>query len=118
MGNPFVHVELQTTDLAKAKAFYGQLLDWRLEEFEGGAYTLIHVGEGVGGGMMQVPAPHIPSNWQAYIAVDDVAATTQRAKDLGATVLCDKTEVPGMGWFSVIRDPTGAVVAFWQCKAA
>ncbi len=24
MGNPFVHVELNTTDVVKAKAFYGQ----------------------------------------------------------------------------------------------
>ena len=31
MGNPFVHVELQTQDPAKAKAFYGGLLDWKLE---------------------------------------------------------------------------------------
>lgn len=52
MGNPFVHVELQTNDVATAKQFYASLLDWRLEEipFEGGGYTMVHVGEGVGGG--------------------------------------------------------------------
>jgi predicted enzyme related to lactoylglutathione lyase len=27
MANPFVHVELNTTDPAKAKAFYGKLFD-------------------------------------------------------------------------------------------
>ena len=32
MGNPFVHVELNTTDVAKAKAFYGKLFDWKLED--------------------------------------------------------------------------------------
>jgi hypothetical protein len=26
----------------------------------------------------------------------------------------DVTEVPQMGWFSVIVDPTGAALALWQ----
>ena len=28
MANPFVHVELNTTDVSKAKAFYGNLFNW------------------------------------------------------------------------------------------
>jgi Bleomycin resistance protein-like N-terminal len=32
MGNPFVHVELDTADVARAKSFYGQLFHWKLEE--------------------------------------------------------------------------------------
>ena len=30
MGNPFVHVELNTTDLGAAKTFYQALFDWKL----------------------------------------------------------------------------------------
>ena len=30
MSNPFVHVELSTTDLDKAKSFYQSLFDWQL----------------------------------------------------------------------------------------
>jgi predicted enzyme related to lactoylglutathione lyase len=33
MANPFVHVELNTTDLAKAKGFYGKMFGWKLETF-------------------------------------------------------------------------------------
>ena len=32
MANPFVHVELATTDVAKAKQFYGGLFGWKLSE--------------------------------------------------------------------------------------
>ena len=32
MGNPFVHVELNTTDPAKARDFYGSLFDWKLQD--------------------------------------------------------------------------------------
>ena len=32
MVNAFVHVELSTTDPAKAKAFYGKLFSWKVED--------------------------------------------------------------------------------------
>lgn len=63
MANPFVHVELSTTDPARAKAFYGQLFSWTLEDMEMGpgmTYTLINPGEGTGGGLMQQMAPKTP----------------------------------------------------------
>jgi len=120
MANPFVHVELNTTDVAQAKSFYGKLFDWKLQDMpmSGGGYTMIEVGEGTGGGLMQHPIPGAQSTWLAYVLVDDVKAATAKAKSLGATVLKDVTEVPGMGWFSLIADPTGAALGMWQTKKA
>lgn len=116
MGNPFVHVELQTTDTNKAKDFYRQLFDWKLEDHQIGdmTYTMVQVGEGTGGGIMKNAIPNAPSFWLAYILVEDVAATTTKAKSLGATVLQDKMEIPNYGWLSVINDPTGAVFGLWE----
>jgi len=120
MGNPFVHVELNTTDVDKAKTFYSSLFSWGLEDvpFEGGAYTMIKVGEGTGGGLMQHPIPGAPSAWLAYVGVDDIEAATAKAKSLGATVMKDVTEVMGAGWLSIIIDPTGAVLGLWKPKSA
>jgi len=116
MANAFVHVELSTTDVSKAKAFYGKLFQWTLEDvpMEGGSYTLIKVGEGTGGGIMQQMVPGAPSAWLAYVEVDDIAAATKQAKSLGATVMRDVTEVMGAGWLSIIVDPTGAVLGLWK----
>jgi hypothetical protein len=118
MANPFVHVELNTTDLVKAKAFYGELFDWTLEDMPmpEGAYTVIKVGQGTGGGMMTHPVPGAPSLWLAYVQVDDIEASTGKAKSLGATVLKDVTEIPQVGWFSVLLDPTGAAFALFKPK--
>jgi len=119
MGNPFVHVELHTQDVAKAKKFYKALFDWKMEDVAmggGGKYTMIRVGEGTGGGLMKAPMAGTPSAWLAYVGVEDVAAATKKAEKLGAKVLQGKTEVPGFGWFSTIVDPTGAVLAMWQPK--
>ncbi|HEY4038561.1 MAG TPA: VOC family protein [Burkholderiaceae bacterium] len=118
MANPFVHIELNTTDLSKAKTFYGKLFNWELEDLPMGdsTYTMIRVGEGTGGGMMKHPMPGAPSMWLAYVQVDDLGAATKKAKSLGATVVKDVTEVMGSGHFSIISDPTGAVLALWEPK--
>ena len=119
MANPFVHVELNTTDLDKAKDFYSQLFGWELEDMQmgpSGTYTVIKVGEGTGGGMLKNPMPGVPSFWLAYVSVDDVGAATKKAAALGAKVHKESVEVPNMGWFSILEDPTGAAIALWQTK--
>src|SRR5881396_282665 len=130
MANPFVHVELNTTDVDKAKKFYGQLFDWKLEDVSMGAggppgllankgiYTMIKPGKGTGGGMLKQAAPGAPSSWLAYVDVDDIAASTKKAKSLGAKIMLDVTEVPGAGWMSIIIDPTGAALGLWKPKTA
>ena len=105
MANPFVHVELATTDLDKSKSFYQSLFSWHLQDMD------------TGGGMMKHPVPGAPSAWLAYALVDDVKAATAKAKSLGATVMRDVTEVPNAGSFSIIIDPTGAALGLWEPKA-
>ena len=120
MANPFVHVELNTSDPAKAKAFYSKLFQWKLGDVPNpaapeGSYTMIEVGAGTGGGIIkQVPGG--PAGWLAYVEVDDIHATTQKAESLGGKVMKDVTEVSGMGWFSFIQDPTGAILGLWKSK--
>lgn len=119
MANPFVHVELNTTDVGKAKAFYGKLFNWKLEDVPMGSdtYTMIRVGDGTGGGIMKNPIPNAPSMWVPYVLVDDLKAASAKATSLGGKVMKDITEVPGAGSFSIITDPTGAVLGLWQPKA-
>ena len=117
MGNPFCHIELHTGDLGKAKEFYGSLLDWKMEDMEMGpmTYTMVTMGEDeVGGGMMAKPSPDAPTAWMPYVNVDDLDASTEKAKSLGATVVAEKQEVPSHGWFAIIVDPTGATIGLWQ----
>jgi len=118
MANPFVHVELNTTDQKKAESFYSKLFEWKTEPMSMGpdTYTLIKVGEGTGGGIMKQPVAGAPSHWLAYVLVSDIHASTSKAKTLGAKIVKDVTEVPNMGWYSVFVDPTGASLGLWQTK--
>ena len=121
MPNPFVHIELSTTNHEKAKSFYGQLFNWKLQDTpmgNGVTYTMIDPAGGTGGGMVKQMEAGAPSAWLAYIDVDDIRASTAKAKALGANIKTDVTEIPGMGWFSIVTDPTGATIGLWQTAKA
>jgi hypothetical protein len=119
MANPFVHIELNTSDLRQAREFYGGLFGWELQDMPMGptdTYTMINVGEGTGGGMMKHPMPGEPSLWIPYVLVDNLASATSKARSLGATIIKENEPVPEMGAFSIIRDPTGATLGLWEAK--
>jgi uncharacterized protein len=121
MPNPFVHIELATSDVAKAKSFYGQLFAWKLEDMpmpDGSSYTTVGVGEGTGGGIFKNPIPGAPSAWMPYAVVDDLKTAVDKTKALGGTVMKERTEVMGMGAFAIIVDPTGAMLGLWETKKA
>jgi len=119
MGNPFVHIELATNDLDKAKSFYGALFDWEMkDEAMGGgmSYTIIRVGQGTGGGMMKQMMPGAPSAWMPYVDVADIRAATDKAKSLGAKIMRDVMPVMEEGFIAIITDPTGAHLGLWQAR--
>jgi len=117
MANPFVHVELSTHDVPKAKAFYGKLFGWKLEDKDmgpAGTYTVINPQGGTGGGIMKHPHAGAPAMWLAYVLVDDIEAATEKARSLGAKIDRNVTDIPGVGRFSIFTDPTGAMLALWK----
>jgi predicted enzyme related to lactoylglutathione lyase len=117
MSNPFAYAELHTDAPAAAKAFYAQLLSWRMEDApkSDGKYTEIHPGEGFPGGLTQNRHGG-ESHWLPYIKVDDLSASTARAKSLGARALVEQQVIPE-GRFSVLVDPTGARFGLWQAAS-
>ena len=117
MPNPFVHLELNTPDLQKAKSFYSDLFGWQFQDMKmstGDTYSTFKPSDGPGGGIMSMSGA--PTMWLPYVGVDDLRASTDKATSLGAGLIRDVTEVPGMGWFSIVSDPTGAAIALWEPK--
>jgi hypothetical protein len=95
-----------------AKKFYSQLLGWELKDGEVAPmiYTEIKVGEQSIGGMYQMTPEHgnAPSHWMPYVAVEDVEASARRVEELGGKVCVPPTDIPNVGRFCVINDPSGA----------
>jgi uncharacterized protein len=115
--------ELMTKDAAAAKAFYGALFGWKMSDMDmggGGAYTILKRGATDVGGLMQIRPDMgpVPSHWLAYVEVANVDAATKKAEALGARVHVPGMDIPGIGRFGIIEDPTGAALAVFKPAAA
>jgi predicted enzyme related to lactoylglutathione lyase len=111
----FSWVDLGTTDVAGAKAFYGGLFGWQLEDLPTAQdrYTMCRLqGRDVAG--IHEHAADQGTGWGSSISVDDADQAASRARELGATVLAEPFDVPDAGRTAVLRDPSGAVVSLWQ----
>jgi uncharacterized protein len=117
MANPFVHLELNTPDLSKAKAFYGALFGWQFHDMDmgpNGIYSTFKTDNGPGGGMVAMPGGH--PGWLTYVGVEDIQQATDKARSLGATIHMGPQEIPNIGWMTIFQDPTGCTIAIFQPK--
>jgi predicted enzyme related to lactoylglutathione lyase len=112
--------ELATTDLESAMTFYKELLGWQINESKGTGmiYNEIVVGGRHVGGMYKM-GPEFggaPSHWMAYVAVEDVDERARQVWELGGKVCVPPTDIPNVGRFCVVNDPTGATIALITLK--
>ncbi|RKX23203.1 MAG: VOC family protein [Candidatus Zixiibacteriota bacterium] len=110
--------ELVTNDTKAAGDFYTKLLGWSANKQDMGdfTYTIFKAGDNEVGGMMAIGKDwgDVPPHWMAYVVVDDVDVSTRKAEELGAKVCMPTTDIPKVGRFSVITDPTGATISLFK----
>jgi len=103
--------ELHTSDPKEALAFYEKVLGFSHRSLAGpdGAYHIVSKGGVDRGGVTDMGGerPH----WLPYVAVEDADATLARAKRLGGTICVGPADIPNVGRFGVLQDPTGAALA-------
>jgi predicted enzyme related to lactoylglutathione lyase len=78
-----------------------------------GAYTSFMQGETPVAGMMKMTAEfgEAPAHWMTYVSVEDCDASVAKVETLGGTICVPPTDIPKVGRFAVINDPTGAVIS-------
>ncbi len=117
MTNAFVHCELSTDDVARAREFYQRLFSWKLQQLgpEMGNYVMIDLGKAdSGGGMTAKMMPNMPTGWLPYVEVASVKDTIAKAQAGGATIVLPFQPVGSMGAIGIFIDPTGACLGVWQ----
>jgi predicted enzyme related to lactoylglutathione lyase len=108
--------ELASTDPARAAAFYGEVFGWSWDEMDMGPMGVYRIAKRNGkqvGGLMQTQVPS-HSYWLNYLAVTDVDAKTNEAQSLGAKVINPPIDIPNIGRFSILQDPTGVFFALFK----
>jgi predicted enzyme related to lactoylglutathione lyase len=106
--------ELSSPDVAKSRAFYGDLFGWTYTEMDmgpAGTYTLARSGDRDIGGFMKLdPSTGAPPNWLAYSTTPDVDKLAERAAKMGGAVVVPPMDIPDVGRFAIIRDAQGGVL--------
>jgi predicted enzyme related to lactoylglutathione lyase len=108
--------ELHTSDPTKALAFYEKVIGFSHRSMDMGprTYHILSKGGVDRGGVTSHLPDGMPPHWLPYVAVDDTDATIARARELGATIPWGPEDIPGVGRFGVLEDPTGAVLAIMK----
>ncbi len=122
MRSVFCWHEMMSTDVGKSVEFYTKLFGWTTEEMSmgpGGIYTMFKSGDKQVGGMVPLEAGSgVPAHWLGYVTVADLDATVATVQEHGGSVTVPATDIPNIGRFAVIADPTGAHIAPFQSASA
>ncbi|GHA86523.1 MULTISPECIES: VOC family protein [Streptomyces] len=113
-------VELSTSDVPGAAAFYAALFGWRAETDprpEAGGYTMARLGEDAVAALSPVYRPDQRSAWTVSFATEDADAASDTVRSAGGTLLMGPMDVFDQGRFAVAADPAGAVFSLWQPRA-
>ncbi|GGX44227.1 VOC family protein [Streptomyces fructofermentans] len=111
-------LDLGTTDIDGAAAFYRGLFGWELRSAgsDSGGYGFFQLdGRTVAGGM-QTPPEQGPPSWSVYFRSPDADATAEAAQRAGGAVLMAPDDVMDKGRLAFLRDSTGGVFGLWQPK--
>jgi uncharacterized protein len=110
--------ELATTDVERAKVFYGELFGWEYETDQRGNVSIVNAGRLNGGIREQGEQERgIPPAWLPYFGVADADAAAVQAERLGGHRLLPTAEIR-FGRFAVIADPQSARFAVVQDETA
>ena len=117
----FCWMDIYLPDPERGKAFYGDMFGWEWTDVpmgdSGMSYTMFNLdGKTVAALGPQMPGMFpegAPPCWNPYIATDDVDATVERARALGANIIMGPAGV-GNGRVALLQDPWGAMFFLWQ----
>jgi predicted enzyme related to lactoylglutathione lyase len=116
MGRPVVHWELWSEDPGKIAEFYGKVFGWEIRSIPEMNYHLAETGGegGINGGIMKPQQGPWPGNMALYIDVDELAPYLEKIVEAGGEILVEEQVVPGVGSFSLFKDPDGRVLGMWK----
>jgi predicted enzyme related to lactoylglutathione lyase len=116
-----VHFEIPAEDVDRARKFYSENFDWKLNELgpEMGHYVLVHTGptdeQGMprelgfinGGLMRRDPSASSPV---LVIAVADADQAVEKVKRSGGQLVGEILDIPGVGRYARVQDTEGNVI--------
>jgi len=122
MDHTIIHFEIPANDVEKLKKFYVDLFGWKIDKVPNMNYNSIEtvptdekgipIRLGINGGLYKRGmSQQQPVN---YILVESVDQYSKKVTDFGGQIVMPKTEIKGMGWFALAKDPEGNVFGIFE----
>lgn len=108
-------LDVTTSDIPGAQAFYGELLGWTFGEGDPdyGGYCMCEVGGVPVAGMAPAREGWAPA-WTLYFSTDDVRAAAERITAAGGSLYGEVMDIGSAGSMVVAADTSGASFGLWQ----
>jgi uncharacterized protein len=118
MTHPVTRFQILSSAPAETASFYSALFGWTVDANNPLGYRRVDTGSsaGIQGGIWPAP-PQAPSFVQLFVAVDDVRAAVDRARELGAQPIIPPTVLPEGDEMAVLSDPQGLSFGVWRPAA-
>ncbi|MEU2284764.1 VOC family protein [Streptomyces sp. NPDC013178] len=109
-------IDIGTTDIDRASAFYGALFGWRFESAgpDAGGYGFFQLDGRTAAGAMQTTPEQGPPSWTVYFQSSDADATCRAAEQAHGRVLFPPMDVMGQGTMAILADSAGVPFGIWQ----
>lgn len=114
-----VWFEIPVSNVEKAKAFYGELFNWRFgpfDEFQKGYCMIDTDQEDLSGGFVSKTSSSTAAfSPIIYFSVMDIPEALAKAERMGAKIIKAKTIITEQaGYFAHLTDPDGNFFAIWS----
>ena len=107
------HAEIPSTNLDKSKEFYAELFGWEFKPF-GNGYLLFNTHKGFTVGLRKVDKVAKGDATIFHVRVSAIEEYINKAKENGGKKFREKTIIPAMGAYALIKDPDGNVIGLFQ----
>ena len=107
------HIEIPSSDLNQTKDFFTKVFGWEFKPF-GNGYMLFNNHKGIMAGIREVKKVNSGDTTVFHINVQNIEEILDVVKANGGSVFKEKTVIPAMGWYALIKDPQGNIIGLYQ----
>ena len=106
-------VEIPSSYLDQTKEFFNKVFGWEFKPF-GKGYLLFNNHKGIMVGIRQVEKVNSGDTTVFHVNVSNIDQILSTARSNGGSVFKEKTVIPAMGWYALIKDPQGNIIGLYQ----
>lgn len=116
LSGPMVYFEMPADDVERAKRFYENVFEWKIDYIPRIDYHSVQTkdvkGDGIDGGLQKRKAAGQPI--MNYVRVGSIEECAKKIIENGGTMVLERQVVPGFGAYSIFRDTEGNLVGMHE----